>query len=279
MNTKELIKLALIEDAFKKDITTRCIEGRNKRVLAAIVSKSSGIVCGVDVAASVFRHIGKTVIIRKRKKDCDKIKPSDILMEIKAPASVVLAGERTALNFLQHLSGIATLTGKYVEILKKCKSRIKIYDTRKTIPLLRGLEKYAVRCGGGYNHRMDLSEMALIKDNHLKITNNLSSIVNNIRSLCGKIKIEVECQNLKQVEQAAGSGADIIMLDNMKPRQLKKAISFIRKRCGRKTEIEISGGVTLGNIRKIARLDADRISVGALTHSAPALDISLEIIG
>jgi len=290
-----LIKLALKEDIGKKDLTTEFLIPRDKKVKANIIAKENGVIAGLKVAEKVFKicnmqygiwNTGNGIKFRRKIKDGEKVKKGLVVAEISGPARTILTAERVALNFLQHLSGIATLTRKYVDALVPRPSSHfplpKIYDTRKTTPLWRELEKYAVRCGGGYNHRMNLGEMVLIKDNHLRIIKNSKFKIKNLRKeLPRNIKIEMEAQNLEQVRQALNAGVDIIMLDNMLFPEIKKAIKMIRKtqNAKRKTKpgIEISGGVNLKNIKKIAQLGVERISVGEITHSAPALDISLEI--
>lgn len=289
-----LIKQALEEDIGRKDLTTELLIPKNLMVKAKIITKENGVIAGLKVAEKVFRLQSAKPGIRflAKVKDGAKVKKGQVIGEIYGPARTILTAERVALNFLGHLSGIATLTRKYVEAIKSVYSSQftvpnysvvpKIYDTRKTTPLWRELEKYAVRCGGGYNHRMNLSEQVLIKDNHLKEIPNTKYQISKIRKKIPKnIKIELEAKNLNQVKEALKAGVDIIMLDNMTLSGLKKAIKMIQAtRCEiRKTkpEIEVSGRVNLKNVRKIAQLGVERISVGEITHSAPALDISLEI--
>ncbi|MEW6557140.1 MAG: carboxylating nicotinate-nucleotide diphosphorylase [Elusimicrobiota bacterium] len=271
MNLETIVKLALKEDVPKGDITTNILIPKNKVVSARFVVKENGIVCGLGIAKTVFRQLDKKIIFLKKIKDGQEIKSGRVIAEVKGNARVILTGERTALNFLQHLSGIATLTNKYVERVKSKKLKVKIYDTRKTTPLLREFEKYAVRCGGGYNHRMNLSEMVLIKDNHLKL---ISQFPNFLVSQFRNLKIEIEAQKFGQVKKFVKLKPDIIMLDNMRYQQMKKAIKYIRKNSN--CEIEISGNINLKTVKKIAALKPDRISIGKITHSAPALDISLE---
>lgn len=276
MNTKAVIKLALEEDIPRSDITTTLFIPKNKVVSASIIAKESGVVCGLDVAREVFRQLDRKIVFKKVVHDGQKITKGQILAKIRGNAQAILSAERTALNFLQRLSGIATLARKYVEAVRFAvpDSNIKIYDTRKTTPLLRKLEKYAVRCGGGYNHRMNLSEMILLKDNHLKIISKLPNLeIWKFRNK--KTLIEVEVQSFNQLKKVLVLNPDIIMLDNMSFKLLKKCIKYIRKhsRC----EIEVSGNVNLKTIKKLASCKPDRISVGSITHSACALDVSLEI--
>ncbi|MFH1369335.1 MAG: carboxylating nicotinate-nucleotide diphosphorylase, partial [Elusimicrobiota bacterium] len=268
-----IIENALKEDNSGKDITARLFIPSKAMVRAVILAKSPGIVCGLDIVRQVYRLIDARCRLRIKTRDGNKVRKGQIVAELYGPARSLLSGERTALNFLQHLSGIATLTGRFVQKTKG--TRAGIYDTRKTIPGLRQLDKYAVRCGGGRNHRMNLGEMALIKDNHLKLLINGPEAVRKAKKRHPELMIEVECENLSHVRKFAGSGADYIMLDNMGIKTLRKAVTYIRKR-DKNVQIEISGGVTLKNASKLALLGVERISVGALTHSAPALDFSME---
>ncbi|MFH1541160.1 MAG: carboxylating nicotinate-nucleotide diphosphorylase [Elusimicrobiota bacterium] len=273
MDIKTIVKLALKEDVPKGDITTDVLISKNKIILAKFIAKENGVVCGLDIAKLVFQQLDKKIKFVKNINDGQKVKNGQVIATVKGKARVILTCERTALNFLQHLSGIATLTRKFVDIIAQSHNRTtsKIYDTRKTIPLLRELEKYAVRCGGGYNHRPNLSEMILVKDNHLKIIQDSEFRIENLSK--GK-KVEIEAENLEQIKKFLKLNPDIIMLDNMNFGLMKKCINYIRKYS--KCEIEISGNVNLKTIKKIASLNSDRIAVGKITHSASALDISLE---
>jgi len=268
MDTKTIIKLALKEDTPKGDITTNALIPKNKIISARFVAKAPGVVCGLDIIGMVFRQLDKKIMFKKLAKDGQKVKNGRIIAKVTGRARAILTGERTALNFLQHLSGVATVTRMFVD---KAGGNAKIYDTRKTTHLLRNLEKYAVRAGGGYNHRLNLSDMVLIKDNHLKIIKNSKL---KIKNLFGNKKVEIECQNFEQVKKFLKLKPDIIMLDNMDTAKMKKCIKYIRERS--KCEIEISGNVNLKTVKKIAFLKPDRISVGKITHSAHVLDISLE---
>ncbi|MCB4792360.1 MAG: carboxylating nicotinate-nucleotide diphosphorylase [Elusimicrobia bacterium] len=276
----ELIGHALEEDNARKDITVRSLVLKNIKAKAEILCKERGIVCGVEILKGIFKKLDKNIVIKTLVKDGNKVKKGERIAVISGSASALLSGERTALNFIQHLSGIATLTRKFVDKIKgkgRGKGKIKIYDTRKTTPGLRELEKYAVRCGGGINHRFDLNEMAMIKDNHLKLFPDIKAAVKKIRKKYPNDGIEVECSKLNQVKEAAVTGVDVIMLDNMPLDDMRKGISMIRK-YNRKIQIEVSGRVNLTNIKRFGKLDIDRISVGVITHSAPSLDISLEIL-
>ncbi|MDR2425588.1 MAG: carboxylating nicotinate-nucleotide diphosphorylase [Endomicrobium sp.] len=276
-NTRTLIKLALEEDGVFNDITTKSLIPKDKKAKAVLIANRHGILCGVDIFAEVFKTIDKKCVVYPKKKDCSEIKRGDRILEIEGQAYAILAGERTALNFLQHMSGIATLTNKFVNASKNGKT--KIYDTRKTLPGYRELAKYAVVCGGGINHRMGLYDMILIKDNHLSLTKYLPEKTKQLRKIYKKTLIEVECENISQVKHALEAEADIIMLDNTGLAKTKKMIGIIRKNSSKdyNPEIEISGGINLKTIKKFARLGAERISIGTITHSAPALDITLEI--
>ncbi|MCL2485388.1 MAG: carboxylating nicotinate-nucleotide diphosphorylase [Endomicrobia bacterium] len=276
MNINQLIKQALIEDAAFKDITTKEFIPKDKHAKAVLIANTPGILCGADIFAAVFKAIDKRCKVKKNMNDCSKIKKGDHILEINGPAQAILSGERTALNFLQHLSGIATLTNEFVSAVKGTKT--KVYDTRKTIPGYRDLAKYAVRCGGGTNHRMNLSAMVLVKDNHLSLTKDLNKKIQDFRKKHKNILVEVECENINQVLHALEVKADVIMLDNTNYANTKKMLAIIRKNSTKtyKPEIEISGGINIKTIKEYAKLGADRISVGMITHSAQALDITLE---
>ncbi len=281
MNNKKLqyiIKLALREDIGKKDITTETLIGDIK-VKAVIISKDEGIIAGLKIAKSVFRQLSKKTGFKALVKDGDRVHKNQILANITGQAKNILTAERTALNFLNHLSGIATLTSKYVEKVKPY--RCKILDTRKTTPLLRELEKYAVRMGGGHNHRKGLYDMVLMKDNHLRIVSycEIKEAINSVKKRIPKgFKIEVEVNTLEELKKIYNYGVDIIMLDNMSTANIKKAVDWVKMHTAHKTILEASGGINLSNIIEIAKTGVDLISIGELTHSAPAFDTSLEII-
>jgi nicotinate-nucleotide pyrophosphorylase (carboxylating) len=276
-NTDSLIDLALKEDGVFNDITTKEFIPKDKWAKAVLIANSPGILCGADIFIKVFKTIDKKCKVLLKMKDSSQIKRGDKILEITGYAYTILSGERAALNFLQYMSGIATLTNKFVTSINN--GRTKIYDTRKTIPGYRELAKYAVRCGGGTNHRMGLYDEALIKDNHLKFMKNLTAEISEFRKKHKSIPVEVECENIKQVKHALDSKADIIMLDNTTFENTKKMIELIRKSSTKeyRPEIEISGGINLKTAKKFARLDADRISIGMITHSLSALDVTLEI--
>ncbi len=275
-----IIKLALQEDIGEGDITTENIIPPTLKAKAKIIAKEKGIICGLSIAKDVFKMLDKKSIWRAKVSDGDLVKPNKEVARIYGSARAILTAERVALNFLQHLSGIATATNKLVKIAK---DKFYIYDTRKTHPGLRYLERYAVICGGGKNHRLQLDDMVLIKDNHIKICelNKLPTeeIFYRMRQrLDYTTDVEIECCNFKELKLALKMKPDVIMLDNMTYNQLKKAIKIIRKNLP-KTKIEVSGKIDERKLNKLKRLNIDYVSVGSITHSAKDLDFSLEIIG
>lgn len=274
-----LIKQALKEDKAYADVTTLVTVPKGLMATARLLARQAGVVCGIGVFAEVFTTLDRRCVTTARVKDGARVRPGQTVATVRGPARALLSGERTALNFIQHLSGIATQTAVFARHLKGKKT--KIYDTRKTVPGMRELAKYAVRCGGGVNHRMDLAEMALIKDNHLQLIENLSTTIHHLKRRRADMKVQVECESHAQVMAALDARCDLLMLDNMSPAVMKKEIAFIADYCHRhhiaRPEIEISGSVSLPRLRQISDLDVDRISVGAITHSAPALDFSLDI--
>lgn len=271
METEKLILAALEEDRCDEDVTTNAIIPRGLRIRGAIYVKAEGVVAGIEVAQKVFLHGGSAVTFTPLVKDGDHVTPGQKIAEISGDAHTILSRERVALNFLQHLSGVATATKEYV----KRAGGVKILDTRKTTPGLRDLEKAAVRAGGGHNHRLSLAEMVLIKDNHLAIIGSIPEAVMHARRRT-RLKVEVEAKTLSEVMEALKAKPDRIMLDNMSLVEMRKAIEAIRS-SGLQVEIEVSGGVTLDTVNQIAELGPDYISVGSLTHSAKALDMSLEV--
>lgn len=274
-----IVKNALREDVCRKDITTGILIPESLRVSAKIVAREKGIVCGMFVSESVFKLLDKGIKFKANFKDGARIKKGDILVKLSGKASAILKGERTALNFLGRLSGISTLTNEFVQKVKSYK--VKIFDTRKTTPNLRTLEKYAVRCGKGFNHRFNLYEQVLIKDNHLSVIRcplsviSLKDIVNRVRNNAGGRRVEIEVSTIKEFKEALQAKADIIMLDNFTLNNIKRAVSLRGRR--RIPQLEASGGISLRNVAKIAACSVERISIGALTHSVKSLDISLEI--
>lgn len=273
----KIVKLALEEDCAYNDVTSKSLSLKNKLASAQLIAKDNGIICGIDAFKYVLLKLDKKFKFNVFFKDGQTVKKGDVILTLKGPAAPLLAGERTALNFIQKLSGIATTTNKFVKIVKG--STAGIYDTRKTLPGFRNVSKYAVRCGGGKNHRMNLSDMVLIKDNHLALIDDLTKKVKEIRKKYKKLKILIECEHEKHVRNAIAAGADIIMLDNMKQPLLKRMVKLIRNSSTKtyKPLIEISGGVNFQTIKNYAKLGIERISIGMITHSAPSLDISLEV--
>lgn len=279
---KPLLERALEEDIGQGDVTTEAIIPERIKVKGKIKAKAKGIVAGLPVAELVFKIVDKRIRFVPKKKEGSKGLKGSILAEVSGPAHGILKAERVALNFLQHLSGIATTTSEFVNKVKWLP--VKIMDTRKTTPSLRELEKYAVRLGGGRNHRMGLYDGVIIKDNHLAIVPSVKKAVAAARRKSPpSMGIEVEANNLAKVQDAIEAGANVIMLDNMNIITLAAAMRMVRKhneKIGIKQayiRTEASGGVTLKNVRRIARTGVDAISIGALTHSPKALDISLEI--
>jgi nicotinate-nucleotide pyrophosphorylase (carboxylating) len=269
---KHLMELVLSEDIGKGDLTSEATLEENLSFEGMITAKEDGIIAGLPITETVFHQVDPNLVFVSSLKDGDRIRRGEKVATITGRVKNIFSAERVALNFLQRLSGIATLTSKYVETVKG--TNVKILDTRKTTPGLRALEKYAVKMGGGENHRMGLFDMILIKENHIKVVGSISQAIQKAKKKCPNEKIEVETKNLEEVNEAVRSGADWIMLDNMSIEEMKKAVKIIRS-CKREIKIEASGRVDLNNVRKIALTGVNFISVGALTHSAPALDFSL----
>jgi nicotinate-nucleotide pyrophosphorylase (carboxylating) len=272
----QLIEQALDEDLGKGDATSDALIESSQRGSASIRAKATGILAGVDVAKHVFLKVDPGLKVNILMQDGTALKAGDAIARIEGKITSILKAERTVLNFLQHLSGIATETARYVDMTKGLAT--KIVDTRKTIPGLRILEKYAVTMGGGKNHRMHLGDAILIKDNHLKALSrqglSIKEIVAQARSKNpSKLKIEVEVKSSEEAVEAADAKADIVMLDNMSLEDMEKTVKLIKGRC----TIEASGNVTLDNVRAIAETGVDIISIGALTHSPKALDINMKL--
>ena len=278
-----IIKRALREDIGKTDITTTAIIPKDKYVKAILLAKENCVICGLGIAAEVFKIQDKNIKFKPAVSEGKKIKNGKIIAYISGKAQSILTAERSALNFLSLLSGVATKTRACVDKVKPYK--VKILDTRKTIPGLRELEKYAVRIGGGYNHRMGLDEMILIKDNHLKVIGDRLWVIGLKeikKKISPKIQIEVEVKTLKEFKKALKINPDIIMLDNMNLNAIKKAVK-LRNNLSPNTyhlrlKLEASGGINLKSVRKIAACGVEMISIGELTHSIKATDISLEIL-
>ena len=272
-----VIKAALKEDIGTGDVTTRFFVPLGRRFQGKMLAKDNGIICGLEVARRVFEIAAPGSKVKLLRKDGAKIKKGDFIMEVTGPASILTA-ERTALNFMQQMSGVATRAAAFAACMKN--NRTRIYDTRKTIPGLRAIQKYAVTCGGVKNHRMGLYDMAMIKDNHVAFAGNdvavLDDRIKAMRRAKPGLKIEIEAQNLGQVKAFVQLNPDVLMLDNMSYAEMAKAIAYIRA-LPRHPEIEISGGVDQAMALKYARLGADRISVGSITSGAKPLDISFEV--
>ena len=269
------ITLALQEDIGAGDITTDFFIPDGLHALGRIIARERAIVAGGETAAEVFRRVNPKLHVDILQPDGTALIGGETILEVRGPTRSILTAERVALNFLQHLSGVATLTRQFVDAIGK--SRAKILDTRKTMPGLRALEKAAVMAGGGANHRSSLNEMVLLKDNHLTAGAGISEMVSafqRLRKERPEIRIEVEADSLEQVHAFLEvEGIHVILLDNMKPSEMREAVALGKK----KVKFEASGGVTLKNVRQIAATGVDYISVGALTHSAPAINMSLEL--
>ncbi|MDI6703680.1 MAG: carboxylating nicotinate-nucleotide diphosphorylase [bacterium] len=272
---KPIIERALLEDIGTGDLTTNLMDLKDEISEVKIVVNDEGIIAGLEVAELVFKTVDPQIGFTKKVSDGESVSSSEIVAFITGKVGSVLSSERVALNFLSRLSGIATKTRKFVEKVKPFP--VKIVDTRKTTPGLRILERYAVAVGGGYNHRFGLYDGILIKDNHIRIVGGVAEAVKLVkRKATHTLKIEIEVENLEQVKEAVDSGVDIIMLDNMDFPTLNEAVRFIKGNS--KAIIEVSGGVSLSNVTQIAETGVDLISIGELTHSAPIVDYSLEII-
>jgi nicotinate-nucleotide pyrophosphorylase (carboxylating) len=267
----EIIEAALKEDMPEGDITSESVIPADSVSEAVLVAKEAGVLAGMDVAARVFEKLDPKTRFEKLFKDGQAFKPQEILARVKGNSISLLKGERTALNFLQRMSGIATKASRFVQAVSGTGTRI--LDTRKTTPTLRFLEKYAVKIGGGENHRLSLSDMVLLKDNHLRL---VGSITEAVRMAQEKIKpgtkIEVEVTNFAEAKEAVEAGASMIMLDNMSLKKMREVLGWVKG----KVPVEVSGQVTLSRARRIASLGVDYISVGSLTHSFASVDISLE---
>lgn len=269
----DVIKNALIEDIGIGDITTLACIPQNAVSKANLISKDRGVICGIPIFIRVFEILDPKVKVTPEKADGDKVVPGDIIATLEGPSGSILTGERVALNFLQRLSGIASRTALSVELIKGTKTRI--VDTRKTTPGLRALEKYAVRIGGGSNHRFCLADGILIKDNHIKAAGSITNAVANAKKTAPhSLRIEVEVENIPQINEALQAGVDTIMLDNMTLDEMQKAVEHINDQA----LIEASGNMGSIDISLVAAMGVDFISIGALTHSITALDISLRFI-
>ena len=267
---RDLVRRALAEDIGRADITTAGTIDSSQRARAVILAKSRCVIAGLDVAWEAFRQLDPRVHVIEYRRDGTLCVPGTTVAEITGAAAALLTAERTALNFLQRLTGIATLTRQFVDAAA---GHIVVLDTRKTTPLLRTLEKYAVRAGGGTNHRFGLDDGILIKDNHVRLSGGVKAAVERMRAANRDLPVEVEAQRLCEVDEALEAGADIVLLDNLSTADILEAVA----KCRGKARTEVSGGVTLTRMPELAATGADYVSIGALTHSAPAADLSFEI--
>jgi nicotinate-nucleotide pyrophosphorylase (carboxylating) len=274
-DVRSIVRQALDEDIGSGDVTSLATVPKHAQAGAVMRAREPLVVAGLGFAKTAFVELSRTLTIKSHARDGQRVKTGQVLLEVSGAARAILGAERVALNFVQRLSGVATLTAQFVDAVKG--TRAQILDTRKTTPGWRRFEKYAVACGGGRNHRLGLFDLVLIKDNHVAALrdakpNAIAAAVQRARRKSPKLKVEVEADTLAQVKQAAEAGADIILLDNMTPAQLRRAVRLVHG-CAK---TEASGGVDLKNVGAIARTGVDFISVGALTHSAPAVDIGLD---
>jgi nicotinate-nucleotide pyrophosphorylase (carboxylating) len=269
---QRIVDLALDEDKVHQDVTTNSLLEYDKEVLAQVTAKEDGIISGIKVFEMVFKTIDQEIAVQFFKANGSLVKKGDLIVQIRGRESGILKAERTALNFLQRLSGIATLTRKFVDQIKE--SDTKLLDTRKTSPGMRYLEKKAVKDGGGNNHRMNLEDMAMVKDNHIRMAGTISKAVQKIRNLYPNKKIEVEVKDLVELQESLSVKADIIMLDNFNQELIAQAVRINNHRA----KLEISGNVSLENVSNKALQGIDYISVGALTHSFKSLDLSLNVV-
>ncbi|MBA3231655.1 MAG: carboxylating nicotinate-nucleotide diphosphorylase [Acidobacteria bacterium] len=267
---REGVRRALAEDLGWGDVTTEATVDAGLAARGVILAKSDCVIAGLDVAAEAFRQLDPAVVFTRLRQDGDKCPAGTTVADVRGSAAAMLTAERTALNFLQRLSGIATLTRRYVEAAG---GRITILDTRKTTPTLRALEKFAVRAGGGTNHRSGLDDAILIKDNHIRLAGGVEAALSRMKAARREMPIEIEAQSLEDVDAALAAGVDVILLDNLSLDEVREAV----RRIAGRVQVELSGGVTLDRLADLASTGADYVSVGALTHSAPAADLSFEL--
>jgi len=267
---REVVRRALAEDLGWGDVTTDATVPADLKAIGVILAKSPCVIAGIDVAAEVFQQLDPGCAFDRKKKDGDRCQPGDVVAEVRGGAAAMITAERTALNFLQRLSGIATTTRRFVEAAG---GKITVLDTRKTTPTLRALEKYAVRAGSGTNHRAGLDDGILIKDNHIRLAGGVAEAVRRMKADDPEMPIEVEAQSLAQVDEALAAGIDILLVDNQPIDVIREAV----RRAQGRAKVEISGGVTLERLPELAQTGAHYVSVGALTHSAPAVDLSFEL--
>ena len=271
MNVDEVIRAALAEDlADGPDVTSEATIPAGHRSQLDLVARQDGVVAGLDVAARVFEIVGQ-IDVQILASDGDRVTTGQVLLSAVGPTRDLLTAERTALNLLTHLSGIATATAAWVDLLGP--NGPKVRDTRKTLPGLRGLQKYAVRCGGGVNHRMSLSDAALIKDNHVVAAGGVTQAFNAVRERFPGIPLEIEVDSLEQLSDVLDAGADLVLLDNFTPDQMREAVALTRGRA----KLEASGGLTLENAADVATTGVDYVAVGALTHSVKVMDIGADL--
>ena len=267
---RETVRRALAEDLGWGDVTTEATVDAFLHGRGIILAKSDCVIAGLDVAAEAFRQLDPGAIFTPKVDDGARCKPGTVVAEVRGSAAAMLTAERTALNFLQRLSGVASITRRFVDAAG---GAITVLDTRKTTPTLRVLEKYAVRAGGGTNHRAGLDDGILIKDNHIRLGGGVANVVRKMKAARQEMPIEIEAQSLQQVDEAVAAGADIILVDNLPIEDIREAV----RRIAGRAKVELSGGVTLDRIPELARTGADYVSIGALTHSALAVDMSFEL--
>ncbi|MGD9657251.1 MAG: carboxylating nicotinate-nucleotide diphosphorylase [Methylocystis sp.] len=273
MLVEETVRAALAEDFGRVgDVTTQATIPANAEAHAAIVTRDRGVVAGLAAARAAFALTDADILFEAQATDGNRVAPETLIALVSGPARAILSAERVALNFLGRLSGVATLTARYVDAVAGASARI--CDTRKTTPMLRAMEKYAVRCGGGVNHRFGLDDAVLIKDNHIAVAGGVAAALRAAKANVGHlVKVEIEVDTLDQLREVLDEGADAVLLDNMTVDDLRRAVALV----GGRMICEASGGVTLSNVSEIAKTGVDLISVGALTHSAPAFDVALDI--
>ncbi|MEZ5290527.1 MAG: carboxylating nicotinate-nucleotide diphosphorylase [Vicinamibacterales bacterium] len=267
---RDLVARALAEDVRTGDATSRAVVAAGARGRGVLLAKAPLVVAGLDVAAEVFRQCDPAVVFEVRWGDGARVEAGDVVAVVTGQARALLTAERTALNIVQRLSGVATLTAAYVEAAH---GRITVLDTRKTTPLWRALEKYAVRCGGGTNHRAALDDAILVKDNHKRLAGGITPAVTRALAGANGLRVEVEVESLSELDEALAAGASAVLLDNFPTYDVRQAVATVAGRA----YIEVSGGVTIAKLPELATTGADAVSIGALTHSAPAVDLSLEI--
>jgi nicotinate-nucleotide pyrophosphorylase (carboxylating) len=268
---REIVKAALAEDVGLRDVTTEAVVPEDARATATFLAKQDLVVAGLDVAMEVFQNVSKEIAWEARAREGDRFSRGDQIAMVSGPARAILTGERVALNFLQRMSGVATITARFVEAVAGTKAKIR--DTRKTTPLLRLLEKRAVEVGGGAPHRSGLHSGVLVKDNHVRLAGDVAEATRRAVAGAGALLVEIEVDRPDQIEAALAAGAQMLLLDNFTPEEARAAVAAV----GGRVPVEVSGGVTLATVRAYAEAGADYIAVGALTHSAPAVDISLEL--